>query len=272
MNMLKKIISVTEFIQSKILLNPSVGIVLGTGLGGLVDEIEVSAEINYSDIPNFPISTVEGHTGKFILGKLSGKEVIAMQGRFHFYEGYSMFDVTLPIRVMKLLGVETIIISNASGGVNTNYEIGDLMILEDHINLIPNPLIGQNLDNLGPRFPDMSIPYDKKLIENGLSIANQHGYKVHKGVYAAVTGPCLETPAEYNYLRVIGADTVGMSTVPEVIVARHMELRCFAVSVITDLGVSGKIKKVSHEDIQLVAQDAQPKLSMLFKQLIKTIN
>jgi purine-nucleoside phosphorylase len=215
---------------------------------------------------------VEGHKGKLILGKLSGTNVIAMQGRFHFYEGYSIQEVTMPVRVMKKLGIEQLIISNASGGVNPDYEVGDLMILNDHINLIPSPLIGANLDEFGPRFPDMSDTYDKGMIATALSIGKDNGIRVFEGVYAAVTGPCLETPAEYKYLRIIGSDTVGMSTAPEVIVARHMQIPCFAISVITDLGVEGKIKKVSHEEIQKVAEVAEPKLTLIIEELIKTIS
>jgi purine-nucleoside phosphorylase len=270
--MLRKIISITDYIKSKTNINPSLGIVLGTGLGAIIDKIEIEASINYNEIPDFPVSTVEGHQGRLIFGFLSQKPVVVMQGRFHCYEGYSMEDVTLPIRVMKLLGVETLFISNASGGVNPDYEVGDLMILKDHINLIPNPLVGVNIDSLGPRFPDMSVPYDLDLIEKAKNISNDKNITTHVGVYAAVTGPTLETPAEYHYLRVIGGDTVGMSTAPEIIVARHMELKCFAISVITDLGVPGKIKKVTHEEIQRVAQEVQSKLSYIFEQLAKEIN
>ena len=270
--MLKKIALTSDFVKSKTTIKPILGIILGTGLGAIIDKIDIQTSINYNDIPDFPVSTVEGHKGRFIFGKLSDKPVVVMQGRFHFYEGYSMQDVTLPVRVMKQLGVKTLFISNASGGVNPAYEVGDLMILKDHINLIPNPLIGSNLDSLGPRFPDMSIPYDLHLIEKGLSIANEKKIKTHLGVYAAVTGPNLETPAEYNFLRIIGSDTIGMSTAPEVIVARHMDLKCFAISVITDLGVPGKIRKVTHEDIQKVAEEVEPKLSYIFEKLAKEIN
>tara|TARA_B100000768_G_scaffold71901_1_gene68974 strand:+ start:3621 stop:4436 length:816 start_codon:yes stop_codon:yes gene_type:complete len=270
--MLKKIISITDYIKSKTKINPSLGIVLGTGLGAIIDKIDIQTSINYTDIPGFPVSTVEGHKGRLIFGALSQQQVVVMQGRFHFYEGYSMEDVTLPIRVMKLLGVETLFISNASGGVNPDYEVGDLMILKDHINLIPNPLVGPNLNTLGPRFPEMSVPYDLGLIEKAQKISNDNNITSHLGVYAAVTGPTLETPAEYHYLRVIGGDTVGMSTAPEIIVARHMDIKCFAISVITDLGVPGKIKKVTHEEIQKVAAEVQPKLSHIFEQLAKEIN
>lgn len=268
---MKKVKLTADFISKKINLTPEIGIVLGTGLGALADQIDVDTIINYEDIPDFPISTVEGHTGRFIFGKLSGKSVIAMQGRFHYYEGYSMDEITLPIKVMKLLGVNLLLVSNASGGVNPSYEIGDLMVLKDHVNLIPNPLIGLNNDELGPRFPDMSDTYDDVLIDNALKIGGNHGFRINKGVYVAVTGPSLETPAEYNFIRVIGGDTVGMSTAPEIIVARHMKMRCFAISVITDLGVPGKIKKVTHKEIQEVAEVAEPKLATIFKELIKTI-
>lgn len=270
--MLNRIDSITQFLKNKIPFTPKVGIILGTGLGGLVEKIEIEQTIPYDEIPDFPLSTVEGHKGKLILGKLSGTNVIAMQGRFHFYEGYFIQEVTMPVRVMKKLGIEQLIISNASGGVNPDYEVGDLMILNDHINLIPSPLIGANLDEFGPRFPDMSDTYDKGMIATALSIGKDNGIRVFEGVYAAVTGPCLETPAEYKYLRIIGSDTVGMSTVPEVIVARHMQIPCFAISVITDLGVEGKIKKVSHEEIQKVAEVAEPKLTLIIEELIKTIS
>ena len=270
--MLNRIDSITQFLKNKIPFTPKVGIILGTGLGGLVEKIEIEQTIPYDEIPDFPLSTVEGHKGKLILGKLSGTNVIAMQGRFHFYEGYSIQEVTMPVRVMKKLGIEQLIISNASGGVNPDYEVGDLMILNDHINLIPSPLIGANLDEFGPRFPDMSDTYDKGMIATALSIGKDNGIRDFEGVYAAVTGPCLETPAEYKYLRIIGSDTVGMSTVPEVIVARHMQIPCFAISVITDLGVEGKIKKVSHEEIQKVAEVAEPKLTLIIEELIKTIS
>ena len=269
--MLQKIKESAEFLQNKTNYNPEVGIILGTGLGGLVKEIEIEHSISYEDIPNFPLSTVEGHTGRLIFGKLGGKQVVAMQGRFHFYEGYCMEKVTFPVRVMKLLGIECLIVSNASGGVNPDYEVGDLMILSDHINLIPNPLIGANIAELGPRFPDMSEPYCKDLISKAESIAKANNLPLQKGVYVALTGPTLETPAEYNHMRIIGGDTVGMSTAPEVIVARHMDIPCFAMSVITDLGVPGKIKKVTHEEIQKVSEVAEPKLTQIIKELIESI-
>jgi purine-nucleoside phosphorylase len=269
--MLGQIKETANFLTEKINAKPEVGIILGTGLGGLVDEIDIEHSISYEDIPNFPISTVEGHSGRLIFGKLGGKSVVAMQGRFHFYEGYPMEKVTFPVRVMKFLGIKNLIVSNASGGVNPDFEIGDLMLLADHINLIPNPLIGHNDNELGPRFPDMSEPYCQKMIASAQQIANVNNIKIRKGVYVAVTGPTLETPAEYNFVRAIGGDTVGMSTVPEVVVARHMNIPCFAISVITDLGVPGKIKKVTHEDVQAVAEKSEPKLTLIIKQLISNL-
>ena len=260
-----------NFITEKTNFNPEIGIILGTGLGGLVSEIEIEHSLPYNEIPNFPLSTVEGHSGRLILGILGGKKVVAMQGRFHFYEGYCMEKVTFPVRVMKFLGIKNLILSNASGGVNPDYEVGDLMILEDHICLIPNPLIGANLDELGPRFPDMSDSYCKDMIQIAQQIASENNLSIQKGVYVALTGPTLETPAEYKYMRIIGGDTVGMSTAPEVIVARHMGIPCFAMSVITDLGVPGKIQKVTHEEIQKVSEVAEPKLTLIIKQLISKI-
>lgn len=269
--MLQQIKESANFIKDITRFSPDIGIILGTGLGGLVSEIEIEFSIPYNEIPHFPLSTVEGHSGRLILGKLGGKTVIAMQGRFHFYEGYSIEKVTFPVRVMKFLGVKKLIVSNASGGVNPNYEVGDLMILEDHICLIPNPLIGVNLDELGPRFPDMSEPYDHNMIKIAEQIASDNNLPIQKGVYVALTGPTLETPAEYKYMRIIGGDTVGMSTAPEVIIARHMDIPCFAISVITDLGVEGKIKKITHEEIQKVSEYAEPKLTLIIKELISKI-
>lgn len=269
--MLEKINQSAAFIAEKTNFKPEIGIILGTGLGGLVREIQAEHILEYQNIPNFPVSTVEGHQGRLILGTLSGKKVIAMQGRFHYYEGYTMQEVTFPVRVMKQLGIQYLIVSNASGGVNPNFEIGDIMIISDHINLIPNPLIGKNYPELGPRFPDMSEPYDKALIAKAEQIAQRLGIKVQKGVYVGVTGPTLETPAEYVYFRNIGGDTVGMSTTPEVIVARHMNIPCFAISIITDLGVPGKIVKVTHEDVQHIASQSEPKMTQIIKELVKEI-
>jgi len=269
--MLQTIKETASFISNKTKFNPEIGIILGTGLGGLVSEINIQHSIPYNEIPNFPVSTVEGHSGRLIFGTLGNKNVVAMQGRFHFYEGYTMEKVTFPVRVMKLLGIKNLIVSNASGGVNPDYKIGDLMIIADHICLIPNPLIGENIDELGPRFPDMSESYDKKLIKLAEGIAAENNLPVKKGVYVALTGPTLETPAEYKHMRIIGGDTVGMSTAPEVIVARQMDIPCFAMSVITDLGVPGKIQKVTHEEIQKVSEVVEPKLTLIIKELISKI-
>jgi purine-nucleoside phosphorylase len=269
--MLETITATASFIKSKIAFEPEYGIILGTGLGGLVKEIDIRYTLDYEEIPNFPVSTVESHHGKLIFGMLGNKKVAAMQGRFHFYEGYTMQQVTFPVRVLKLLGIKTLFVSNASGGLNPSFEVGDVMIIDDHINLLPNPLIGQNIGELGPRFPDMSQPYDLELIEKALKIANQLQIKVQKGCYVAVTGPSLETPKEYAYLRTIGADTVGMSTIPEVIVARHMDLRCFAVSIITDLGVPGKIRQVTLQEILEIAGKAEPKMTRLLKELVTSL-
>jgi len=270
--MLEKIKETTQFIQNRIKFKPEVGIILGTGLGAIVNEIEITDQIKYSDIPNFPLSTVEGHHGNLIFGILANKNVVAMQGRFHFYEGYSMQDITLPVRVLKQLGISHLIVSNASGGMNPEFEVGDLMIINDHINLFgTNPLIGKNYEEFGPRFPDMSEAYDKKLIRLALEIATEMGIKVKQGVYAGVTGPTFETPAEYKYIRSIGADAVGMSTVPEIIVARHMNLTCFAISVITDSGVPGHIVEITHEEVQQIAAKSEPKMAQLIKNLLGKI-
>jgi len=249
--------------------DPEIGIILGTGLGGLVTEIEVEYQLMYSNIPNFPISTLEFHSGKLIFGTLAGKKVVAMQGRLHFYEGYGMKQITFPVRVLKMLGIQKLFVSNASGALNPDFKKGDLMIIEDHINLQPdNPLRGRNYEDLGPRFPDMSAPYNADLIEKGLSIAKAQNITCHKGVYVSVTGPNLETKAEYKYLRIIGADAVGMSTVPEVIVANHMSLPVFAISVLTDEGFPEVLQPVSVEEIIKIATEAEPKLTKILKELI----
>lgn len=270
--MLEQIKQTAEFLKNKTQFSPSVGIILGTGLGGLVNEIEIEHAIPYEEIPNFPVSTVEGHSGKLIFGKLGGKDVVALQGRFHFYEGYSMNEVVFPVRVMKFLGISSLIVSNASGGVNPTFEVGDIMIIDDHINLFPtNPLIGKNYEELGPRFPDMSEPYDHKMIKMAEKIAADNDIYLVKGTYAGLTGPTLETPAEYKYVRAIGSDTVGMSTVPEVIAARHMGIPCFGFSIITDLGVPGKIIEMTHEIVQGVAAKAEPKMTLIIKELLSQI-
>ena len=270
--MLEKFNESAAYIRSKTSINPSIGIILGTGLGGLVNEIDVIDEIPYTEIPNFPISTVKGHSGKLIFGDLGGKKVMAMQGRFHYYEGYTLQEVTFPVRVMKIMGIQNLFVSNASGGVNPDFEIGEIMIQNDHINLFPgNPLIGKNIEELGTRFPDMSDAYDPKLIQIASDIAKENDIKVSFGCYAGLTGPTLETPAEYKYIFNIGADAVGMSTVPEVIVARHMNIPCFAISIITDLGVPGKIQKVSHQDVIKVAAKQEPKMTLIMRELISRI-
>lgn len=270
MNILEQINETVNFIREKTdHFQPFAGIILGTGLGGLVKEIDIRHTLPYETIPHFPVSTVEGHSGKLILGYIGNKPVIVLQGRFHYYEGYSMSQVVFPVRVMKYLGIRHLFLSNASGGVNPAFEIGDVMILNDHINLLPNnPLMGSNIPELGPRFPDMSEPYDRRLIARAREIAATQGYKMHEGVYVSVSGPCFETPAEYKYMRIIGGDAVGMSTVPEVIAARHMGLPCFAVSVITDIGVEGRIVEVTHEDVIAAASVAESKMTALFKALL----
>ncbi len=269
--MLNQIKETANFIQQRINVTPEIGIILGTGLGGVVNEINIKHSIAYEDIPHFPISTVEGHQGKLIFGELNGKNIVAMQGRFHYYEGYSMDEVTLPVRVMKLLGVKTLIVSNASGGVNPNFEVGDIMLITDHINLLPNPLIGKNIAEFGPRFPDMSEAYDTKIIKEATKIARSHGLKYQKGIYAGVTGPTFETPAEYKYIKNLGADAVGMSTIPEIIVARHMGITCFAVSVISDLGIEGQIVEISHQEVIEAVRQVEPKMILLIKELVAII-
>lgn len=267
--MLEKIRFTAEFIKNKTDFIPDFGIILGTGLGGLVKEIDVKFSLPYESIPEFPVSTVEGHTGRLIIGKLGGKNIIAMQGRFHFYEGYGMNQVVFPVRVMKYLGIKKLFVSNASGGVNPDFEIGDMMIINDHINLFPtNPLMGKNEKELGVRFPDMSEAYDKSIIRKAKEIAEKNQISVKEGVYVGMSGPCLETPAEYRYVRIIGGDAVGMSTVPEVITARHMGIPCFAISIITDIGVPGRIVKVTHEDVQRAAEKTEPKMTFIMRELI----
>lgn len=264
--------SCAEFLTAKISVSPKIGIILGSGLGGLVQEVEITEKISYADIPGFPLSTVEGHSGYLIFGRLAGREVVVMQGRFHFYEGYPMEKVTFPVRVMKFLGVETLLVSNAAGGMNPDFEVGDLMLIRDHINMQPvHPLTGKNDSRLGPRFPDMSQPYDSALNAKALEIAASKNIKLHTGVYVGVQGPTFETPAEYKMFRIIGGDAVGMSTVPEIIVARHMNLRCFAMSVITDLGVEGKIVEISHDDVVKAALQAEKVMTGIFKELIPQI-
>lgn len=268
--MLEKIKETAEYIRSQMTTQPHIGIILGTGLGNLAMQITDRQEIPYQSIPNFPVSTVEGHSGKLIIGKLGGVDVLAMQGRFHYYEGYNMKEVTFPVRVMHAVGIDTLFVSNASGGVNPDFEIGDLMIITDHINVFPeHPLRGKNYNELGPRFPDMSEAYDKQLIAQAKQIASENNIRVVEGVYVGTQGPTFETPAEYRYFRAIGGDAVGMSTVPEVIVANHAGMRVFGMSIITDLGVPGKIVEVSHEEVQEIGNKAQPLMTLIMTRLIQ---
>ncbi len=267
--MYSKIKETAEWLKNKMTTSPTTAIILGTGLGRLAEEIEVTNSIDYADIPNFPISTVEGHTGRLIFGRLGGKDIMAMQGRFHFYEGYSMKEVTFPIRVMYELGIRTLFVSNAAGGMNPDFEIGTLMIITDHINLFPeHPLRGKNVPT-GPRFPDMHEAYDRQLVALADEIAAEKGIKVAHGVYVGTQGPTFETPAEYRMFRTIGGDAVGMSTVPEVIVAHHCGIRVFGMSIITDLGVEGKIIEVSHEEVQKAANSVQPLMTEIMREIIK---
>lgn len=268
-----KITESVEFINQKSNIKPKIAIILGTGLGRLVEDIQEKEIIPYSDIPNFPISTVQGHGGNLVLGKLENKEVVAMQGRFHYYEGYNLKEVTFPVRVMKKLGAEVIIISNAAGGMNRFFKRGDLMLITDHINLFgDNPLIGPNDEELGLRFPDMSEAYDRKLVELTLKVALKEKIKLHQGIYVGLTGPTLETPAEYRFLIKIGADAVGMSTVPEVIVANHMGMKVLGISCITDLAINGVVVKTGLEEILKVASNAEPIMAKLVKKVIQKID
>lgn len=267
--MIKEINDAVEFIKSKYSTEPFVGIVLGSGLGSFTDEIDVEFEIMYSNIPHFPVSTVEGHNGKLIFGNLSGKKVVAMAGRFHYYEGYTTQEVVFPIRVLKYLGIKTLVVSNAAGGLNKSYKVGDLMIIKDHISMLTiNPLLGKNEIELGPRFPDMSEPYKNYLIEKAKRIARDNNIELKEGVYAGVTGPTFETRAEYKMLNLLGADAVGMSTVQEVIAAVHLGLPVFAMSVITDVGIREEENTITHEEVLQAAKKAEPKLTLIFKQLI----
>jgi len=269
--MLERIQETAAFLRSKMHTQPETAIILGTGLGSLVNEITDKYEIGYETIPNFPVSTVEGHSGKLIFGKLGNKDIMAMQGRFHFYEGYAMTEVTFPVRVMRELGIQTLFVSNAAGGMNPAFEIGDLMIITDHINFFPeHPLRGKNIP-YGPRFPDMSEAYNKELIRKADAIATEKGIKVQHGIYIGTQGPTYETPAEYKMFRILGADAVGMSTVPEVIVANHCGIKVFGISVITDLGVEGKIVEVTHEDVQKAADQAQPLMTTIMRELINRV-
>lgn len=267
--MLDKIKETADFLRQRGGEMPKIAIILGTGLGSLVDHIEDKQYIPYSEIPNFPVSTVQGHSGNLIFGTMGGRRVMAMQGRFHYYEGYDMKTVTFPVRVFKALGVETLFVSNAAGGMNKEFVVGDVMVITDHINLFPeNPLRGKNYEELGPRFPAMTEPYDHKLIALADKVAAEKGLRLMHGVYVGTTGPTFETPAEYEYFRVIGGDAVGMSTVPEVIVARHGGMDVFGLSVITDLGGKDVTEVPSHEEVQKAAINAQPTVVALMKELV----
>jgi len=272
MSLREKIAEAKKFIESRSKVKPKIGIIVGTGLGTLAKEIEIKAIVPYSDIPHFAVSTAPGHKGNLILGKLSGKMIMAIQGRFHLYEGYSLEEITFPIRIMKEMGVELLIESNAAGGMNPNFKAGDLMIITDHINLTGNnPLIGPNDERLGPRFPDMSEPYDKRLIELTNRIAIEEKIGIHQGVYVGLTGPNFETPAEYRFLRLIGADAVGMSTVCEVIVARHSGLRVLGMSCITDECIPDRLEPVNFRKLIQVALKVEPNLARLVKRLLREI-
>jgi len=270
--MLKTIEATANYIQKKIKEQPEVGIILGSGLGGLVNEIRILVKIPYEEIPDFPVSTVDGHSGHLIYGELGGKKILAMQGRFHYYEGYSMKEVTFPVRVLKKLGVGYLFVSNAAGGLNPEFRIGDLVIINDHINLFPeHPLSGRNMDGLGPRFPDMSQAYNMELRQKAKLIAIRNQINIKEGVYVGVQGPTFETPSEYRMFRILGGDVVGMSTVPEVIVARHMDMKVFGISIVTDSGVPGEIVEISHEEVQEVAMKSEPHMTLILKQLVEAI-
>jgi purine-nucleoside phosphorylase len=269
--MLEKIEETTEFLKSEGVKAPDAGIILGTGLGGLTSRVENRIEIDYDNIPNFPAATVEGHEGKLIYGDFGRKKIIAMKGRFHYYEGYKPEQYALPVRALKYLGIKCLFLSNAAGGVNPSFQVGDIMIITDHINLLPNPLTGPNDDRIGARFPDMSEAYDRYLVKKAFLIAQENNIRVHKGVYLSTSGPSFETPAEYKFFRTIGADAVGMSTTPEVIIARHMNLPCFAVSVITDLGLEGKTEYITHESVQKEAARIENHITTIMTEMISTL-
>jgi purine-nucleoside phosphorylase len=258
-----------SYIKSKVNFAPEYGVILGSGLGSFTDDIQIEFTLPYSEIPNFPISTVEGHKGALVFGTIGTKKVVAMQGRFHFYEGYSMKEVTFPVRVMKFLGIEKVIVSNASGGVNPNYKVGSIVLIKDHINMMPeHPLRGKNDERFGPRFVNMSEPYSKKMIAIAKEVAHKLNIEVQDGIYLGLQGPTFETLSEYRMVKILGADCVGMSTVPEVIVARHMDMECFGISVITDMGDEDNIEEVNHAEVLKAAEKAEPFVRKLIKELI----
>ncbi len=267
--MWKKLSETADYLLRKTTCRPLTGIVLGTGLGGLVKDIDITEKIPYAEIPNFPVTTVEGHNGNLIFGQLAGKPVVAMEGRFHYYEGYPMVDTVFPLRVLKLMGIRQAFLSNAAGGINPDFEVGDLMMIRDHINFFPeSPLRGHNIDQLGTRFPDMSEPYDRKLMDLARTVAGSLGINLREGVYLGNPGPSFETPAEYTHYRLIGADAIGMSTIPEVLAARHMGLPVFAVSVVTNVAIPGKFTENTHQDVQIAANKAAANMASLFKGVI----
>ena len=273
MDVLSKINAAVEFIQSKSQQLPAIGVILGSGLGGFTEQMKITHEINYADIPHFPVSTVEGHSGKLLIGTISGKSIVVLSGRFHYYEGYSPSEVVFPIRVLQKMGIKHLLITNAAGGTNTNFKVGDLMLIKDHISFaVVNPLIGKNIDELGIRFPDMSEPYSKKMNKMAQVIADEHGFELKEGVYFGVTGPSFETRAEYKLIQQLGADAVGMSTVQEVITAVHGGMNVFAVSVITDIGVREEENFISHKDVLDAANASAPKLTSLLKSMIGSID
>jgi purine-nucleoside phosphorylase len=265
--MIDTIKKTAQFIAERTDFTPEVGIILGTGLGGLVNHIEIAHSLPYNEIPNFPVSTVEGHAGRLIFGTLGGKKVVAMQGRFHYYEGYAPEQVVFPVRVMRFLGIKTLFVSNASGGINSSFRVGDLMVINDHINLIPNVLIGTNCAELGARFPDMSEPYSRALEALATEVAAEKGIKLQYGCYVGTTGPTFETPKEYGYFKAIGGDAVGMSTTPEVIAARHMGLPVFGISIITNAAFSGQ--KSTHEEVQQEGAKAEKRMSALIMGMLE---
>ena len=259
-----------NYIKEKTGFTPEYGVILGSGLGSFTDDIQIEFTLPYIEIPNFPVSTVQGHKGALVFGTIGGKKVVAMQGRFHFYEGYDMKQVTFPVRVMKYLGVTKLIVSNASGGVNPNYEVGSIVIIKDHINMMPeHPLRGKNDERFGPRFVNMSEPYSKAMMLKAKTVAKENGIEVLDGIYLGLQGPTFETLSEYRMVKILGADCVGMSTVPEVIVARHMDLECFGLSVITDMGDEENIEEVNHAEVLKAAEKAEPSVRLLIKELIK---
>jgi purine-nucleoside phosphorylase len=267
--MWEKVQQTVSYIKERIDFTPEYGVILGSGLGSFTDEMQVKFTLPYNEIPNFPVSTVQGHKGALVFGTIGDKKVVAMQGRFHFYEGYSMTEVTFPVRVMKFLGVEKLVVSNASGGVNPSYKVGSVVMITDHINMTPeHPLRGKNDERFGPRFVNMSEPYSRKMIAKATELAKELNIEVHEGIYLGLQGPTFETLAEYKMVKILGADCVGMSTVPEVIVARHMDLETFGISVITDMGNEESIGTISHDEVLEAAKEAEPKVRSLIKELI----